>query len=168
MSPPQKNVRVGVGVLVADPTIPTKYFVGSVKVHTGRGKLALPGGHLEMYESWEDCARREVLEECNLHIETPIFGHVTNDPMPNEHKHYVTIFMMAKCQVTDPVQIPTNMEPHKCEGWISYTWEELKQLQKGQGADGEEQDDGGKLFGPLNRLVQESPKAIIEFLTTTS
>jgi 8-oxo-dGTP diphosphatase len=107
-----------------------------------------------MYESWEGCAKREVLEECNLHLETPVFGHVTNDPMPEENKHYVTIFMMANCQVSHPVQTPTNMEPNKCEGWRSYTWEELRELR-----------EDGKLFGPLDRLVQESPKAVVDFLT---
>lgn len=106
-----------------------------------------------MFESWEDCATREVLEECNLELNAPIFGHVTNDPMPDEGKHYVTIFMKATCKATDPVQTPKNMEPHKCEGWSSYSWDELEACQK-----------KGSLFGPLNLLVQQKPDGIIEFL----
>mmetsp|Transcript_27686 Transcript_27686/g.51953 ORF Transcript_27686/g.51953 Transcript_27686/m.51953 type:complete len:501 (+) Transcript_27686:154-1656(+) len=149
----QAVVRVGVGVLVTDPSSPNKVFCGIRKGSHGAGKLALPGGHLEMFESWEDCACREVLEECNLELQTPLFGHVTNDPMPDEKKHYVTIFMMGECKVTNPPQKPRNMEPEKCEGWKSYTWDELKSLRQ-----------QGKLFGPLDRLVQESPKAITEFL----
>ena len=106
-----------------------------------------------MFESWEECAKREVLEECNLFLETPIFGHVTNDPMPDEKKHYVTIFMLATCKATEPIQTPQNMEPDKCRGWNSYSWDELETNQK-----------QGNLFGPLDLLVQQKPKAIIDFL----
>eukprot|EP00536_Pseudo-nitzschia_multiseries_P018465 jgi/Psemu1/229110/e_gw1.2567.5.1 len=147
-------VRVGVGVLVKDPKDATRVFCGIRKGSHGAGKLALPGGHLEMFESWEDCARREVSEECNLDLQKPIkFGHVTNDPMPGEKKHYVTIFMLATCKATDPVQTPENMEPHKCLGWKSYSWGELAMHQK-----------KGALFGPLDLLVQQKPTAIAEFL----
>jgi 8-oxo-dGTP diphosphatase len=45
-------VRVGVGVLVKDPFDPRRVFCGIRKSAHGAGKLALPGGHLEMYESW--------------------------------------------------------------------------------------------------------------------
>ena len=34
------------------------------------GKLGLPGGHLEVGESWEERGSREVLEETNLTIES--------------------------------------------------------------------------------------------------
>ena len=150
---PKPVVRVGVGVLVKDPKDPTRVFCGIRKGSHGAGKLALPGGHLEMFESWEDCASREVLEECNLELETPMFGHVTNDPMPDEGKHYVTIFMLATCKATDPVQTLVNMEPHKCAGWDSYSWKDLESWQA-----------KGDLFGPLDLLVQQKPKAIVDFL----
>ena len=48
--------------------------------------LALPGGHLEMMESWEQCATREVEEETGLKVHDVKFLHVTNDPMPLEQK----------------------------------------------------------------------------------
>ena len=80
------NVRVGVGVLVQDPQHPNKIFAGVRKGSHGAGLLALPGGHLEMMESWEDCARREVEEETGLMVEDLRFVHVTNDPMPSENK----------------------------------------------------------------------------------
>jgi 8-oxo-dGTP diphosphatase len=150
-------VRVGVGVLVKDPSEPHKVFCGIRKGGFGNGTLALPGGHLEMMESWEDCAYREVMEECHLelHKTTIRLGHVTNDPMPDEQRHYVTIFMMAECQTTDPVQTPQNMEPEKCEGWKSYTWQELRALQRDR-----------KLFGSLDRLVRESPKTVTDFINS--
>lgn len=111
-------VRVGVGVLVKDPRDACKVFCGIRKNSHGAGSLALPGGHLEMYETWEQCARREVEEECGLILDKVQFAHVTNDPMPNEGKHYVTIFVMAECQNQDPKQAPRTLEPHKCE--VSY------------------------------------------------
>jgi 8-oxo-dGTP diphosphatase len=153
MSSAKSVVRVGVGVVVKDPAKPQSVFCGIRKGSHGAGMLALPGGHLEMMERWEDCASREVLEECNLRLQTPIFGHVTNDPMPSENKHYVTIFMMAKCDASDPPQVPENMEPEKCEGWNSYSWEQLQALQ-----------EQGKLFGPLDRLVRESPMTVLDFV----
>lgn len=148
-------VRVGVGVIVRDPNDASRVLCGVRKNSHGAGKLALPGGHLEMYESWEDCACREVKEECDLDLEssTLSLAHVTNDPMPDENKHYVTIFMMSSCKVTDPIQAPKTMEPHKCEGWDSYSWTELKSIQS-----------EGKLFGPLDRLVMESPEKVLHFL----
>ena len=116
-----------------------------------------------MYESWEECAQREVKEECGLLLDIPIlYGHTTNDPMPAEHKHYVTVFMLATCCGTTVEgrpqqqhhQIPQTLEPEKCEGWSSYSWKELQQRQQ-----------AGELFGPLDRLVQDTPTSILEFLS---
>lgn len=106
-----------------------------------------------MFESWEECAKREVLEECNIKLESLAFGHVTNDPMPVENKHYVTIFMLATCMATDPIQTPQNMEPDKCLGWNSYSWNDLRTRQM-----------QGDLFGPLDLLVRQKPSSIIDFL----
>lgn len=103
-----------------------------------------------MYETWEECAIREVSEETDLKLEEVTFGHVTNDPMPSESKHYVTIFMLGTYR--GEVR-PKTMEPNKCEGWSSFSWNELKGLRA-----------RGKLFGPLDRLVQESPKSIVDFV----
>eukprot|EP00980_Cylindrotheca_fusiformis_P022848 scaffold9846_cov122-Cylindrotheca_fusiformis.AAC.1 len=144
-------VRVGVGVFIKDPSNPKRVICGIRKGSHGAGSLALPGGHLEMYETWEDCAKREVHEETGLALVGVKFGHVTNDPMPSESKHYVTIFMLATW--SDGQTRPKTMEPNKCEGWASYSWEELEDLQA-----------QGKLFGPLDRLVQEKPKNVVDFL----
>mmetsp|Transcript_53932 Transcript_53932/g.61293 ORF Transcript_53932/g.61293 Transcript_53932/m.61293 type:complete len:197 (-) Transcript_53932:15-605(-) len=176
-------VRVGVGVLVKDPKDPKRIFCGIRKGSHGAGLLALPGGHQEMYESWEDCAKREVKEECNLDLETTNirYGYTTNDPMPAEQKHYVTIFMLATCNTCSScskvtvansdassssssstattavhvLQTPENMEPEKCAGWNSYSWDELRLCQ-----------EKGELFGPLEKLVQLSPMAIVDFLNS--
>mmetsp|Transcript_1044 Transcript_1044/g.1952 ORF Transcript_1044/g.1952 Transcript_1044/m.1952 type:complete len:171 (+) Transcript_1044:37-549(+) len=162
-----KVVRVGVGVLIRDPLHPTKVFAGIRKNSHGANTLALPGGHLELYESWEQCAIRETLEETGLQLvqDGVKFGHVTNDIMEKEGKHYVTIFMMGECLCE--VTRPKNLEPHKCSGWDSYSWEELcrfaansKDDRSGDNNDGE---DVPKLFGPLLKLVEEAPPNVLHF-----
>eukprot|EP00558_Chaetoceros_sp_UNC1202_P003812 CAMPEP_0197236190 /NCGR_PEP_ID=MMETSP1429-20130617/3397_1 /TAXON_ID=49237 /ORGANISM="Chaetoceros sp., Strain UNC1202" /LENGTH=172 /DNA_ID=CAMNT_0042694943 /DNA_START=44 /DNA_END=562 /DNA_ORIENTATION=- len=153
------NVRVGVGVLVQHPKTPNRVYAGLRKGSHGAGLLALPGGHLEMMESWEDCAKREVEEETGLIItESPKFAHVTNDPMPSEDKHYVTIFMTAKC--SNEADGPVNLEPHKCEGWSSYSWDELQQISRGE-------REGLSIFGPLQHLLEEAPPIVLDFLGVT-
>ncbi|KAF1316765.1 putative 8-oxo-dgtp diphosphatase nudt15-like, partial [Globisporangium splendens] len=116
-------VRVGVGVLLTSAKHPNCVLIGMRKGSHGAGKYALPGGHLEMYESWEECAIREVKEETDLDISHMTFAYVTNDPMEDEGKHYITIFVQAT--VADD-QVPRNMEPHKCEGWHWEPWTSLR------------------------------------------
>lgn len=117
------NVRVGVGVLLMSKKHPNCVLIGQRKGSHGEGKFALPGGHLEMYESWEECALREVKEETDLDLKKAMFATVTNDPMEEEGKHYITIFMQA---VVDDEQIIRNMEPLKCEGWGWVPWADLR------------------------------------------
>lgn len=149
----QQHVRVGVGVLVKKDSC-HKIYCGIRKGSHGAGSLALPGGHLELNETWNECARREIMEEMGVSIEHVEFAHVTNDIMKAEKKHYVTIFMMATC-----CDEPKNMEPHKCQGWKAYTWQELRDLHT---------HESGKLFGPLAKLVEEAPQTVLDFVCGTS
>jgi len=154
MSSPQQphHVRVGVGVLVKDAQ--GKIYAGLRKGSHGAGSLALPGGHLELMEEWGECAVREVKEEMNVDLDNIEFVHVTNDRMPDEEKHYVTIFMAGE----SGCQEPENMEPEKCEGWQSYTWDELKEIRiRGSPV----------LFGPLGRLIDDEPQQVMVFLGST-
>lgn len=158
------QVQVGVGVVVLcheeDSSFPSqkKIWAGRRKGRSthGAGRLALPGGHLELYESWEDCACREVKEEMNLDLDkdTVTFLHVTNDIMKEEEKHYVTIFMLSSCATQQKQQQPINMEPDKCEGWNAYSWEELCALR-----------GTNRLFGPLEKLVRDQPAALLQALS---
>lgn len=117
-------VRVGVGVVVRNPS-DGKILVGERYGSHGANKLAFPGGHLEMNESWEECARREVYEETGLQLGPITHAATTNDPMPAEGKHYITIFMQADARAG---QTPVNLEPHKCKGWKWTSWEEIVAL----------------------------------------
>ncbi|KAI8981035.1 NUDIX hydrolase domain-like protein [Pilobolus umbonatus] len=122
------EVRVGVGCFVTykDNGI-TRCLIGQRKGSHGANTWQLPGGHLEWYESFEECAKREVYEETNLIL--PMndihFLSATNDIMKTENKHYVTIFMVCsidKCQIQN---VRVN-EPHKLEG--EWKWVTLDQL----------------------------------------
>ena len=142
-------VRVGVGVIVYNTS--KQIYVGRRKNSHGHNTIALPGGHLEFNETWEQCAHREVFEEMDvqLDLETIKFIHVSNNRMISESKHYITIIMI----VTQPITVePTNMEPHKCEGWVPYTLQELQQLS---------QTNPNEIFLPLLQLLQEYSYIII-------
>lgn len=106
-----------------------------------------------MNETWEECAKREVLEETGLEIHNLELAHVSNDIMMKEQKHYITIFMTGEC--VDLKAIAQNLEPHKCEGWASFSWNDLKKISKkmNQKQDVYNDNEIGGLFIPLQNLV---------------
>eukprot|EP01038_Epipyxis_sp_PR26KG_P010590 gene10590-14227_t len=122
------TVRVGVGCFIKSKLHPRCVLVGQRKGSHGAGKFALPGGHLEVGESWEYCASREVLEETNLKIENIRFVTATNsiNMDNNPSKHYVTVFMTSV--VADDSDDLTLMEPNKCEGWIWMNWDSIVEM----------------------------------------
>jgi 8-oxo-dGTP diphosphatase len=116
----------------------------------------------ELFETWEECARREVEEEMGIsNLDDVRWGHVTNDMMRDEDRHYVTIFMLARTS-----EEPQNLEPHKCDGWNKYSWDDLVRL----AADDDDneskapRDAGVTLFGPLRQLVRDDPAQVREYL----
>ncbi|KAJ6010627.1 hypothetical protein N7451_002039, partial [Penicillium sp. IBT 35674x] len=146
------NPRVGVAVFVVNQE--GKFVIGKRKGSHGAGTWALPGGHLEFGESFEDCAKRELVEETGLDIIDLEFLTATNDIMKAEEKHYITIFMKGVISDVSPqLQL---LEPEKCEGWEWISWDDLR-------AQGETQISLGSkaseriLFSPLIALLQQRP-----------
>lgn len=100
----EKVIRIGIGVFVFRNG---KFLMGRRRNAHGDGTWSAPGGHLEFGETFEDTAKREVLEETGLKIKNVRFGAVTNDYFKDDDKHYVTIWVLSdwesgKEQITEP------------------------------------------------------------------
>ncbi|CAG9467103.1 unnamed protein product [Pedinophyceae sp. YPF-701] len=124
MATEQAHVRVGVGVFVVrDGKILTGLRAGKVP---GAGQWALPGGHLEMYESFEECAAREAKEETGLDVSECSVVAIENVISEKDRYHYVVAFVRAEAA---DGQEAVNREPHKCEGWHWKSLSELRTLE---------------------------------------
>jgi 8-oxo-dGTP diphosphatase len=86
------NPRVGIGVFIRKDH---KFLMGKRLGAHGEGTWSVPGGHLEFGETFEQTARREVLEETGLHIQNVRFAGLTNDIFKEDNKHYVTVWMLS-------------------------------------------------------------------------
>lgn len=113
-----KQVRVGLGVLLLQEG---KILLGQRIGAHGANTWGLPGGHLEFGETFEECARRETLEETNLVVSGLSCVAVTNDVFADEGKHYVTLFIQAD-QFSGEL---TLNEPEKCLAWQWFDWHDL-------------------------------------------
>ena len=104
---------MGIGVIIAQEN-------GKILVGKRCGSYApywsIPGGHLELGETFEQAAIREVLEETGLTIIKPRVIAVVNNlkTFQQENLHYVSVCLLAQYQ-GDTVE---NREPDKCEGWL--------------------------------------------------
>ncbi len=116
----QSQVRVGVAVIIIHDG---KVLLGKRKGSHGAGTWAFPGGHLEFGESFEECAKREVLEETDLLITNVKNFTFTNDPFPIEEKHYVTCYVTAEIE-SGELKI---VEPTKCDVWEWFAWDQFPQ-----------------------------------------
>ncbi len=114
----EKRPLVGMGVAVLKGD---KVLLGKRKNSHGEGTWCFPGGHQEFGESFEDCARRETLEETGIRIKNIRLATVTNDIFEKEGKHYVTVYMVAEHDSGEA----RVMEPNKCETWGWFRWDEL-------------------------------------------
>lgn len=123
------HVRVGVAVLIINQgKILLGERIGSHGAHT----WATPGGHLEMGESIEACATREVLEETGLEISSITQLGYTNDIF-DAAKHYITLYVTAKSEGQEAAV----MEVDKCTQW---QWFDMTKLPT-------------PLFKPMNNLL---------------
>ena len=99
---------------------------GEVLVHKRAGEhapgtWALPGGHMEQYETFEETARREVMEETGLTLGDVEFVTAINTPYKDEGRHYVTILMEAR-YIDGKL---SNPEPDKGSDWEWHPWLEI-------------------------------------------
>lgn len=150
-SPP----RVGVGIfLFANPTTHPqhagKFLLGHRTGSLGAGKWALPGGHLEFGEGFEQCAARETEEETGLKVDVGEvrFFTATNSVMMGDNKHYVTVFVVGMVADGQEGSEPERREPERCLGWEWVRWEDLVGWAE-RGAEA----TGRRLFQPMRDLL---------------
>lgn len=113
------GVRVGVGVIVVNDK--NEVLVSQRLGNHAHGDWGFPGGHLEKGEAWDECARREVMEETGLEVEDTIHVATTNDIYCAD-KHYITIFMQARAKDIDELE---NREPTKHAQFQWRDWSDL-------------------------------------------
>lgn len=103
----------------------------------------------------EGTAARELMEETGLKVANVQFLTATNDYMPEDGKHYVTLFMTCvRENDNDEAQV---LEPDKCEGWEWISWEDLMSWVNIEltARDGDVVEK--KMFTPFLNLVRQRP-----------
>jgi len=112
--------QVGMGILVMRRE---RVLLGRRRGSHGSGYYAAPGGHIELGESFEETARREVMEETGLKITNLRLLSVGNYlfSRPDGDRHYIDVDFVCEAPEGDPLL----MEPEKCEGW---NWYDLNDL----------------------------------------
>lgn len=112
--------KVGVGVIIVNER--GEILVGRRKKGPAQF-YSIPGGHLELGETFEAAAKREIKEETNLDIENPQVVVLTNNlaTYQKEGVHYISVILLAK----DFSGSLENREPNKCEAWL---WVDPKKL----------------------------------------
>lgn len=112
--------KVGLGVILVNSD--GKVLVGKRKGSHAQ-KYSIPGGHLDLGETFEQCAVREMKEETDLGIADPKVIAVTNnlETYKEEGKHYISVVVLVK-EYSGELKL---MEPEKCEEWL---WVDPKNL----------------------------------------
>lgn len=110
--------KIGMGIWIRkNGTV----LLGKRRGANGAGSWCPPGGHLEMFEDWAACARRETKEEAGIEIENIRFITATNDSNPAVGKHYVTLHCAADWLSGEA----SDVEPDKMGDWRWCAWESL-------------------------------------------
>lgn len=132
-TPTMRRISIGVGVLIIHPfekkVLVTRRRKGS---SWGEGAIAMPGGHIEEFETAYDCAIREIFEETGLVIEPRKIDEYTYvlhaEEWFRQGRHHWTIYMVG-----DVIGgLLRNIEPDKHEDW---RWESLDDLAQTCGQD---------------------------------
>jgi 8-oxo-dGTP diphosphatase len=120
-----KKIGVGVGVVLVDKEgriLLGKRNGDASKAGSelrGEGTWTMPGGKLHYGESFEDCAKREVLEETGIKLNDVRIIAINNDK--NEFAHFVTIGAYA-----DGFEGEAKvMEPDEITEWKWFAMEDL-------------------------------------------
>lgn len=131
--------QVGIGVFVIRDR---KFLMGHRIGSHGEGTWSIPGGHMEYSETFEQTAKREVMEETGMEIENVRFGAVTNDLFESDKKHYVTIWVLSDWAENEP----SITEPDK---FVDQKWVDIDNLPE-------------PLFAPWHELLKSEFIGVIK------
>jgi 8-oxo-dGTP diphosphatase len=120
MSDSEERPRVGLGVIIVNHD--GKVLIGK-RTGSHAPYYSIPGGNLDLGETFEKGAAREIKEETDLDIRNPEVIAVTNnlETYRAEGLHYISVIMLVK----DFYGQLKTMEPEKCAGWL---WVDHKNL----------------------------------------
>ena len=132
-----KFIKVGIGVMILDDNKVLLGHRSKDKKYTGGifeiDCWTLHGGKQEYFETFFECAKREVKEETNLEIgELKLFG-AADDIQPD--RHYITLHIIAK-KHSGELKV---MEPTKEDRW---EWFDLDKLPQ-------------NLYSPSKKFIEE-------------
>ncbi len=115
----KEKPKVGIGVMIFKDK---KILLGKRRWRHGEGEYAFPGGHLDYIESFENCAKRETLEETGIKIKNTKFSCIanTNFYLP---RHDIYIGMIAEWESGEP-------QSFKDERIVDWAWYSLNNLPK--------------------------------------
>jgi len=108
--------HLGVFVIVVEQD---KVLLGKRKNSYRSGYFGCPGGRLELTESLEDCAKRELEEECGVKAESLKYLGVVRDLQSD----YNFIHFGFVCTAWNGGI--TVAEPDKCEGWEFFNTDQI-------------------------------------------
>lgn len=112
--------HVGVGVYVKRDG---KMLLGKRRGIRGTDTWSVPGGKIELYESPEQCARRELMEETGLEVGEIRFLTFSTDVYQEYDEHWITLAFVTEWKSGEP-QV---LEPNKMTDWGWYAWNALPQ-----------------------------------------
>lgn len=112
--------KVGTGIYIRKEG---RILMGKRRGGNGDGMWCPPGGHLEMYETFEQNAERETMEESGIKIQNVRFMTLTNNFSEKAGKHYVTLHFAADWKAGEP----SDVEPEKMGDWEWFPWNALPQ-----------------------------------------
>jgi mutator protein MutT len=124
MKPGIDYIGVGMGACIFNAENKILLTKRGKKAKNELGKWEIPGGALELGETFEQGLKREIKEELNIDIEVKELLQLCDHLIPEENQHWVSPTFI--CQIKSGT--PVIMEPEKCDeiGWFSI--EEAKKL----------------------------------------
>ena len=111
--------RIGVAAIV---THQQKVLFGKRILANEDFVWQLPGGWIELGESPEQSARREVVEETGLGLGELRFVGLTNNYFSDQN-HSISLYFEAECANPEKIK---NREAGKCEQWVWMGWQEVQ------------------------------------------